>query len=288
MLFFKILLGIIIIVLLIIGIILGTGYMIFNKYIAREIDQLADLSGGGLPPIFTYDDLEGLPEPVETYFKYALRNGQEDVQFARLKQTGVFKSQEAGEWNYMEAEQYFATEDPAFVWFARMRAAPLIWIGAMDTYSGGKGNMIIKFFSALTVRSATSKEINISEMVRYFAEAPWFPTALLPSSYVEWEELDNTRARVTLTAHGLSATGVFHFNERGQIEKFVTYDRYRESGGRYYREQWTGYYKDYKEFAGMRIPTKVEAEWNLENWDFKYISVSLKDVQYDTPTRFER
>jgi len=288
MLFFKILLAIIVIVLLIIGILFGTGYMMFNKYITQEIKQLADLASGELPPIFTYDDLEGLPEPVETYFKYALRSGQEDVQFARLKQTGVFKSQEAADWNYMEAEQYFATEDPAFIWIARMKAAPLIWIGAMDKYSGGKGNLTIKFLSALTIRSASSKEINISEMIRFFAEAPWFPTALLPSRYVTWEEIDETRAQITFSAHDLSATGVFYFNDQGQIEKFITYDRYRESGGRYYKEQWTGYYKDYQEFNGMRIPTKLEAEWNLENWDFKYISVNLKDVQYNVPTRFEK
>ena len=287
MLFFKILVGIIVIVLLVVGILLGTGYVIFSKYITREIDGLSELSSGELPPIFTYDDLEGLPEPVETYFKYALRSGQEDVTFVRLKQAGLHKAQEAGDWNYLEAEQYFCAEDPAFVWVARMKVAPIIWIGTMDRYSKGKGNMIIKFLSAVTVLNSTGKEINISAMVRFFAEALWFPTALLPSQYVRWEEIDATRARITFDVHDLTATGVVYFNDRGQIEKFVTYDRYRESGGRYYKEQWTVNYKDYKEYGGMRIPTKVEAEWNLENWDFKYISLNVKDVEYDVASRYE-
>jgi hypothetical protein len=287
MLFFKILLGIIVMVLLVIGILLGTGYWVFSKYITEQITGLSELSSGELPPIFTHDDLEGLPEPVETYFKYALRNGQEDVQFARLKQAGLHKQQEAGDWNYLEAQQYICAEDPAFIWIARMKVAPIIWIGTMDSYSKGEGNMIIKFLNAVTVLNSTGKEINISAMIRYFAEAPWFPTALLPSQYVTWEDMGPTRARITFSVHGLEATGIVYFNSRGQMEKFVTNDRYRESGGRYYKEQWTVYYKDYKEFGGMRIPTKLEAEWNLENWDFKYMSVNLKDIEYDVASRYE-
>ncbi len=284
----KIVLGIIVVVLIVLGALTWVGTFVFNKYVEKEVNYIASGISKEPPWVFTYDELRVLPEQVETYFKYALRDGEEQIRFVRLKQKGIYKPREAGDWSYVEAEQYYATEDPAFVWVAKMRAAPLIRITAMDEYYEGKGAVIIKLLSALTVRNATGKELDISHMVRFFSEALWFPTSLLPSEYVSWQDMGGNRAKVTLSVHGLTASGIFTFNERGQIISFETRDRYRESGGRYYKEQWKVYYKDYKDYSGIRIPSKVEAEWSLENWNYKYASLTVEEVEYDVPARYEK
>jgi hypothetical protein len=284
----RIIVGIIVIVLIVLGVLTWIGTLVFNKYVEEEVSYIASGISEQAPWVFAYDDLPALPDQVKTYLKYALRDGQEEIRFVRLKQRGIYKPQEAGDWSYIEAEQYYATEDPAFVWVARMRAAPLIRITAMDEYYEGKGTIIIKLISALTLRTARGRELDVSQMVRFFSEALWFPTALLPSEYVSWQDMGGSRAKVTLSVHGLKASGIFTFNEQGQITSFETRDRYRESGGRYYKEQWKVYYKDYKEFDGVRIPSKIEAEWNLENWNYKYASLTVDDVEYDVPARFEK
>jgi hypothetical protein len=33
------------------------------------------------------------------------------------------------------------------------------------------------------------------ELSRYLAEAPWYPTALLPAAGIEWEPVDDSAAR---------------------------------------------------------------------------------------------
>ncbi|MDA8226162.1 MAG: hypothetical protein M0T74_00380, partial [Desulfitobacterium hafniense] len=55
----------------------------------------------------------------------------------------------------------------------------------------------------------------------------WFPTAAL-SSYIKWEEIDSNSAMATLSYKGVSASGVFSFNEKGEIINFVA-ERYMDS-----------------------------------------------------------
>ena len=48
-------------------------------------------------------------------------------------------------------------------------------------YVEGKGNFQVKLLSVLTVaESKDSRQHDEGELQRWLAEAPWFPTALLP------------------------------------------------------------------------------------------------------------
>ena len=41
--------------------------------------------------VFHHAQLEGLPEPVQRYFKYALQDGQKYIKFCTIKQSGKFR-----------------------------------------------------------------------------------------------------------------------------------------------------------------------------------------------------
>jgi len=232
---------------------------------------------------FSFNDLEGLPEPVQRYFKYALKDGQEYIRFVRLKQVGEFRMKENQSWMPIKAEQYFTTEVPAFLWRVKLMMAPFIWIEGRDMYYQGKGNMLIKILSTITVADATGREMDISSLIRFLSETPWFPTALLPSDYIEWKEIDSNSARAVIKDNGYTASGIFTFNEKGEIIKFVTNDRYMESDGKYFKEQWTGYYRNYQEIEGMKIPIEGEVEWNLSDRDLQYAKLKITDIQYNIP-----
>ena len=232
---------------------------------------------------FSFNDLEGLPEPVQRYFKYALKDGQEYIRFVRLKQVGEFRMKENQSWMPIKAEQYFTTEVPAFLWRVKLMMAPFIWIEGRDMYYQGKGNMLIKILSTITVADATGREMDISSLIRFLSETPWFPTALLPSDYIEWKEIDSNSARAVIKDNGYTASGIFTFNEKGEIIKFVTNDRYMESDGKYFKEQWAGYYRNYQEIEGMKIPIEGEVEWNLSDRDLQYAKLKITDIQYNIP-----
>ena len=259
---------------------------IFDKKITKEIDLLARDGSKALTKTFSFNDLEGLPEPVQRYFKYALRDGQEHIKFVRLKQVGEFRMKENQPWMPIKAEQYFTTEVPAFLWRVKLMMAPFIWIEGRDMYYQGKGNMLIKILSTITVANATGREMDISSLIRFLSEAVWFPTALLPSDYLEWKEIDANSARVIIKDKGYTASGIFTFNEKGEIVKFVSNDRYMEVDGKYFKEQWAGYYRNYQEIEGMKIPIEGEVEWNLSDRDLPYAKLKITDIQYNITEKY--
>jgi hypothetical protein len=55
------------------------------------------------------------------------------------------------------------------------------------------------------------------ELMRFFAEAAWYPTALLPSQGVQWQAMDDSSALGTLKDGQTSVTLLFRFNENGRF-----------------------------------------------------------------------
>jgi len=60
-------------------------------------------------------------------------------------------------------------------------------------------------------------EIARGELMRFFAQAAWVPTALLPSQGVQWAAVDDRSAHATLTDGPLSLTLLFSFDAEGLI-----------------------------------------------------------------------
>ncbi len=274
------------IVIVIIILFITISKILFDKKVTKEVGMLTEEGSKVQSKTFSFNDLEGLPEPVQRYFKYALRDGQEHIKFVRLKQVGEFRMKENQSWMPIKAEQYFTTEDPAFIWRVKLTMAPFIWIEGRDMYYQGKGNMLIKLLSTITVADAAGSEMDISSLIRFLAEAPWFPTALLPSDYIEWKEIDSNSAQAVIKDNGYTASGIFTFNEKGEIIKFVTNDRYMEADGKYFKEQWAGYYRNYQEIEGMKIPIEGEVEWNLSDKDLQYAKLKITDIQYNIPSKY--
>lgn len=73
-----------------------------------------------------------------------------------------------------------------------------------------EGILTAKLFGLMTVMTQpNTPELAQGELMRFFAEAPWYPTALLPSQGVVWEAIDNTRASATLTDGTMAVKLVF-------------------------------------------------------------------------------
>jgi len=280
------LLLILVVIMVIIILFITISKVLYDKKVIKEVGMLTEEGSKAQSETFSLNNLEGLPEPVQRYFKYALRDGQEYIKFVRLKQVGEFRMKENQSWMSIKAEQYFTTEDPAFIWRVKFTMAPFIWIDGRDMYYQGKGNMLIKVLSTITVADAAGSEMDISSLIRFLAEAPWFPTALIPSDYLEWKEIDSNSARAVIKDKGYTASGIFTFNEKGEIIKFVTNDRYMEADGKYFKEQWAGYYRNYQEIEGMKIPIEGEVEWNLSDRDLQYAKLKITDIQYNIAEKY--
>ena len=247
-------------------------------------DEISDLSRSAeetLPAPVLPEQIAALPEPVQRYLAYAIPAGRAPVRFVRMKQTGEFRTDPAGDWMPLDAEQYVSAGFPGFIWHAKIRTNTLVWIDVRDIFDGKQGNMLVKLLSGVPVADASGPEIDLSSLHRYIGEMPWYPTAFLNEEYIAWEPVDASHVRAIITVGDTAATVVFSFDDAGRITKVTTDERYRTVGDQFFRDTWTGYFDDYQEHGGFRVPTEIAAEWNLPEGDYPYVRLQVTAMEYD-------
>lgn len=256
------------------------GKALFGSMVSRSVSQLLkDAGASGPVKIFTYNELEGLPEPVQRYFRHVLPQGQEYIRQVSLKQKGEIRTGEGQKWLPLEAGQHFTVHRPGFVWHAMVKPFPLLWLEGRDMYCQGRGSMLIKLLSAVKVVDATGREMDQGAFVRYLAEMPWFPTSLLPSEgLVKWEHVDGDSARAIMKDGDLTIAAVFYFNSSGEITRMETMDRYNDSEKK--KMKYTTRYSNYQDINGMKIPVEGIGEWNYPDRDYQYFRGKNTVIEY--------
>ena len=257
----------------------GIGENMFGGQNQKEINRLYAGSKNISQNTFTHDKISSLPEPVQRYFKYALQEGQHYISYIKLKHNGAFRQDEGQGWMPIDGQEYFTTEKPGFVWFAKIKPFPLFWISGKDTYIDGKGNLQIKLLSLFTVADAKGKETDEGELLRWLAEAPWFPTALLPSQYLQWEEIDSSSAKAVVEYGGFTVSAILHFNDKGEIIQ-LNADRYKTVGKSFSKEKWVCYFRDYEMMDNIMIHGTNEAAWKLGDGESSYAKFRITDIEF--------
>ena len=255
--------------------------LMFRQKVKVEVKELFNTNGDNNKKIILKEDLLGLPPCVQSWLEHSYVIGRERISTVRLKQKGKMRTKEGQPWMPVEAEQYFTVEEPGFIWRAKVRMAPCLYFAGRDKYYEGKGNMLIKVVSLIPVVDAQGKEMDQGVLLRYLAEIMWFPTAAL-SSYIKWEEIDLHSARATMSYKGVTASGVFSFNELGDVINFVC-QRYMEAKGQFSLETWSTPPMSYHNFDGIRIPNTVQAIWKLKTGDFCWFKGEVTEIEYNKP-----
>ena len=267
-------------------IVVGLSDMIFNQQIEKDIKTLFSTSKDVSTNTFSTEKIKDLPEPVQTYFAYSLKEDQPYISYVKLKHTGDFRQDENQKWMPIEGEEYFTTETPGFIWIGKISLLPLVWITGIDKYLEGKGAFQIKLLSIFTIADAPrGKELDESELMRWLAEAPLFPTALLPSNYLHWKPVDSDSANAVIDYAGGKVEALFHFDKKGKIVQ-MTADRYRAVDNSFVKEKWHGLYSNYATTKNLTVPWDIEVSWNTEVGNFTYAKFKIKEIQYDNPVKY--
>ncbi len=217
------------------------------------------------PSVVDFRELEGLPTPVQRYFRMALKEGLPMVTGVRLQHKGVFNmGEKADRWRPFTSDQRVVTQRPAFDWDARVQIMPGLTVHVHDTYVAGEGLLHAALFGLIRlVDLRGAGDLAEGQLMRFFAEAAWYPTALLPSQGVQWEAVDQHSARATLTDGATAVTMVFSFNAFGGIETVKAEARGRTVSRRVIPTPWEGRFWNHQERGGMRVPLEAEVAWLL-------------------------
>ncbi|MGQ4650609.1 DUF6920 family protein [Lyngbya aestuarii] len=239
-------------------------------------------SGQQIMKLNIYDpkEIEGLPAPVQRFFQTVLKDGQPIVAAVKLSQQGQFNLNELEDkWNPFTATQLVITQPLGFDWDARIQMAAGLNAFVHDTYLLGEGNLHASLLGLFTLANMpNTPELNQGELLRFFAEALWYPTALLPSQGVRWEAIDDNSARANLTDGATTVSGVFQFNADGTISTFRAEVRYRD---KLTAMPWGGSFRDYTVRDGMLIPLEGEVGWEYPEGIRLYFKGKITEISYE-------
>ncbi len=253
----------------------------FDGLVTRDVRDLFSQSAQPGPA----EGRRPLPEPVLRYLRYAVPAGTPPIRTMRMLHGGTFRTKPDGAWWPIEGEEYFTLERPGFVWAARAEPSPLVWIGVRDQLLDGRGNMLVKAYSTLTMVDAKGPEIDQGSRMRWLAEMMWCPTALAGEA-VRWDPIDAHSARATLLDEGLPVSLVFEFDGEGKLSG-VHGERYYDAGeGRAKLMPWFGRARDYREFGGVRVPATAEVGWMLQGKEFIYARFHVTALEANVGERF--
>jgi hypothetical protein len=229
----------------------------------------------------TYDpkEIESLPAPVQRFFRAVLKDGQAIVKTVNLAQQGqINMSETAAKWCPFTATQFVMTQRPGFDWDARIQMVPGLSAFVHDAYVLGAGNLHASLVGLVTMADLHgSPSAAQGELLRYFAEMPWYPTALLPSQGVGWEAIDDTSARGTLTDGDTTVSLVFRFNPEGPIATIWAASRDRGL----VPTPWEGRFWHYALRDGMQIPLEGEVAWHPSEGVWPYWRGQVTELSYE-------
>jgi hypothetical protein len=246
---------------------------------------VTQLNAGRTAPLASRHDaaeLAGLPAPVQRYFRAVLVDGQPVVTALTLTQTGMFNlGKTADQWKPFTATQDFTTARPGFVWNAKIAMFPGVPVRVVDAFIEGEGLLRPTLLGLFDMGTIEGKgEIARGELLRYFAESVWFPTALLPSQGVVWQAVDDTSAKATMTDGSIAVTMLFRFGDDGLITAIHVEGRATIVGNETVLMPWECRMSNYQTRNGMRIPLTGEVLYITPQGEKPYFKGTIRTLAF--------
>ena len=261
-------------------VLMSASALLSRLFAARSIKRLIRTIGKNALPNVSAERLQGLPEPIQRYLRYALKDGHPNIRYAVLQQRARFRHGPERPWFTVKATEVLSGMEPGFVWEARLRHNAFWWRTATLSYINGVGHGHVKLYGALTLSEYEGKETDASMLFRVLSELVWLPTGLLPTKTLRWDPIDASSARATIVDGTTRVSAIVHVNEAGQIDRIVTKDKYRDHKSGFEQATFTLECKAYEEVEGVMIPTEVDFVWNLDSGDFEYGQFRITRVHY--------
>lgn len=222
--------------------------------------------------VYSIKQLEGLPEPVQRYFNFVLKEGQPYINTVRLKHDGFFKTDIKKDFVKITGVQYFSTQKPQFIWKGETSM-----FTARDFYINDKGGLIATLLNVYTIVNAKGSKYDEGELQRWISESVWFPTNLLPSEYVSWSPIDENAATLSFTYNSVAFDFLVRFNPKGEI---TTMESHRFMTGEK-KEKWLCKMANYKEVNNVKIPFSDQALWKIDEVEYCYAKFELQKIDYN-------
>lgn len=207
-----------------------------------------------------------VPDAIRAFATRGVRGDGTLPRQVRVEQTGEMWQHPGARPLRFTAVEEFAVTEVAFTWRARFPIVPLVSVHVRDGYGAGRGRMDASVLGVPVMRRR-GPGIALGAGLRYLAELPWVPHALLANRELEWVELHGHSVEVA-TCVGTARVAVrLELDEAGDVVAARADERPRDGD---VPRPWGGVFADYAVVGGVRVPTSAEVSWDLPAGRFVY------------------
>lgn len=238
----------------------------FNNAIEQKISMARENSY-----VFTEEDIKELPVPVQKYFKQCGYIGKLKMNYMKAEFKDVDFKMSPEKTIKIDYTQYNFVNQPDRFAFIDSSLYGIPFEG-FDSYNDGVGSMKGSIAKIITLFDQRGNEMDKACLVTFLAECLMVPNVAL-QDYIVWDEIDETHAKATINYYGISASGVFTFDEKGLWQSFKTRDRVATAMDGSKREaEWSAIINGYHEINGILKPRVVQSIWHYPEGDDIYFN----------------
>lgn len=234
----------------------------FIAHLRRLEERLA-----GAPAILrARDDL-----PPEVIALAERQGAQRDnlASAVRFEQTGVMRSSPEGKEMRFAAYQTIAAVEPGFMWRATFAPAGLVVVA--DYFVDGRGGLEVRMAGAFAVATIIDGDaIAKGELMRYLAELPWHPDAIMCNRALDWQVLDPSTIKVAAGEGKARAEVTLFIDANGFVSAIEARDRPQFTDGVFVERPWRGRFWEYRQAGGRITPAQAEIAWVIDGKEFVY------------------
>ncbi|HNP64547.1 MAG TPA: hypothetical protein PKH39_11490 [Woeseiaceae bacterium] len=248
----------------------------------RDAKAWGELIAVAGPPAGVFDAsmVRDLPGPAQAFFRYTIAEGTPLYTATEIEMEGElgFGSQEKPDYKPMHARQVLAPPNG------------LVWQLKTGAFSGSDGltpatswTRFWLFGLLPVVRIGGLRDHHRSAFGRVIAEgAFWVPSSLLPGRLVEWEPVDESTARATVSYGDYRQAIDITVADDGQPLHVIIQRWSNENPDKTFREQpFGGYLSEFRDFSGFRLPTRVEGGNLIGTKDyFPFYKARVTDIRF--------
>ena len=243
----------------------------------HQIPDHTNTQNGTITPA----DIADLPRPVQKYFQYCGFIGKakmsnmsihfNDVDFVLTPGKPKLK---------IKYTQYNSVDELQRIAYIDTHLYGIPFEG-IDAYQNGAGSMKGILAKSITLFDQKGAAMDQASLVTCLSESLFLPTMAL-QDYISWQEIDETHAQAVISCYGISAGGIFTFDDNGAMVSFTTDDRENtDTQGNTTKARWSAICEDYRETNGIKFPANLKAVWHFETGDLVYFDGRDITVRYD-------
>jgi hypothetical protein len=220
-----------------------------------------------------------LPALARRYLARALPSGASVPRKVRVAQEGEMWLKPRGRALRFTAVEDFSVGEVAFSWRARFRFFRLVSLRVVDGYAAGSGRLEARLLGLVPVMRQRGQTVAEGEAMRYLAEIPWVPHAMLANRQLDWRQLDTQTLEVATSVGSERVAVQLGFNAAGDIVSAFSHARPHPEGNTTVPRPWGGVFRDYDVLGGVRVPTQAEVRWELPEGPFTYWRGTITSVE---------